>query len=428
MKAQFLAIKAVASIAAIFVVASPRGAFAVPQDDDGPTDAMLVVQNHVSDDFRKPLSDLGDRLAAALSGDLFNIIDPNDAVGENLNRSPWGESLPQTSATRLAENLGAKALITASVGEASVVGIGNPAVAQYVRMTLTLSAKTVPGGANYASVTVTEKSPNFTPEVLAQNPEGVYSELVSKIVASASAKFLGKAASSGHRMDTAKKITVFFGCNVLGADVEVDGLSFGTCPGQFSVTPGIHSVRVSYPPYYYDFDKQARFMQDGQTFAVVLQINPAGERQRMGVLDYERKRAELDLWKRGQELQLDGKGIDVDKKRRELDFEFERKRKDLERELAEGSELFKKQLALADAMLERYALSGEADDYVRKTIADGTSLYWQNSYGHIAITDGSAKNIEFATPAAKTDDLTVPMKSGEIAADLKKLLMGAGGK
>lgn len=75
-------------------------------------------------------------------------------------------------------------------------------------------------------------------------------------------------------------------------------------------------------------------------------------------------------------------------------------------------------------MLERYGLSGEADDYVRKTIADGMLLYWQNSYGRIAITDGTAKEIEFTTPETKTGDLAAPMKLGEIANGLKKLLMG----
>ncbi|MBQ6925145.1 MAG: PEGA domain-containing protein [Kiritimatiellae bacterium] len=419
-----------------------------------PVKALLVVQNHVSDDFRKPLADLGDRVSAALSGDVFNVIDPNDAVGENLNRAPWGEDLPPTSATRLAQNLDAKVLITASVGEASVTGIGNPMVAQTVRMTLTLSAKRVPSGAGFAAVTVSEKSPNLTPEVLAQSTESVYSELVDRLVAKASAQFLAKAAKTAGKTDAPGGLTVFFGCNVLGADVQIDGLSYGTCPGQFTVSPGVHSVLVSYPPYYNDFRRQANFSQDGQTFAVVLQINPAGEQHRARMLEYDVKFAELDAQKRKNALELEEwrrqmeqdlkkqehddevdyekkKGelaITLDRKRRELDFEFEKKRKNLERELAEGSELFKKQLDLADAMLERYALSGEADDYVRKTIADGTSIYWQNSYGRIAITDGEAGNIEFATPAADTSDISVPPNPKEIGEGLQKLLMKRVGK
>lgn len=423
MKTPTMTIVIAAAVAACFADAT-AGSNSGDAAGGKPVKALLVVQNHVSDDFKKPLADIGDRLDAALSGEMFGIIDPNNNVGGNLNRSPWGEDMPETSATHLAENLGAKALITVSVGEASVAGIGNPMVAQQVKMTLTLSAKWIPSGMGFAAVTVTEKTIPMTPEVLVGSAESVYSDLVGKLVAKASAQFLEKAAKAVRMAEEPEKITVFFGCNVLGADVEVDGLSLGSCPGQFSVSAGIHSVRVSYPPYYYEFSKQAKFTEDGQTFAVVLQINPAGERQRMGVLDYERKRAELDLWKRKGELALDANGLDVEKRRRDLDFEFEKKKKDLERELAEGSELFKKQLALADAMLERYGLSGEADDYVRRTIADGTLLYWQNSYGRIAITDGNAKEIEFTTPETKTGDLAAPMKSGEIANDLRKLLMG----
>lgn len=416
---------------AFAAAALAAAALALPQTlsarEPGPLDALLVVQNHVSDDFRKPLADLGDRVSAALSGDLLHIIDPNDAIGANQNRAPWGEGMPDTSATRLAGNLGAEALVTASVGEASVSGIGYPPVAQMVRMTLTLSAKRLPSGAALAAVTVTEQSPNLTLDVMAQNADAVYSELLGRLVSKASAQFLAKVAEVTVPDVAPEKVTVFFGCNVLGADVQIDGLSMGTCPGQFSVAPGVHNVLVSYPPYYLPFARQAGFETDGQTFAVVLQITPEGEQQRLRAIDWERKRAELDVWKRDQDLDFETRrgqaGFDLEKARRELNFEFDRKRRQLDRELAEGSELFKKQLDLADAMVERYRLSGEADDYVRTTIADGTSLYWQNSYGRIAITDGSAENIEFATPSTDSGDLAVPPGPKEISENLQKFLM-----
>jgi hypothetical protein len=416
---------------AFAAAALAAAALALPQTlsarEPGPLDALLVVQNHVSDDFRKPLADLGDRVSAALSGDLLHIIDPNDAIGVNQNRAPWGEGMPDTSATRLAGNLGAEALVTASVGEASVSGIGYPPVAQMVRMTLTLSAKRLPSGAALAAVTVTEQSPNLTLDVMAQNADAVYSELLGRLVSKASAQFLAKVAEVTVPDVAPEKVTVFFGCNVLGADVQIDGLSLGTCPGQFSVAPGVHNVLVSYPPYYLPFARQAGFETDGQTYAVVLQITPEGEQQRLRVIDWERKRAELDVWKRDQDLDFETRrgqaGFDLEKARRELNFEFDRKRRQLDRELAEGSELFKKQLDLADAMVERYRLSGEADDYVRTTIADGTSLYWQNSYGRIAITDGSAENIEFATPSTDSGDLAVPPGPKEISENLQKFLM-----
>jgi hypothetical protein len=415
-------------MAALLILAAALGIpRTAPAGDAGPTDALLVVQNHVSDDFRKPLADLGDRLSAALSGDILNIIDPNDAIGVNQNRDPWGEGMPETSATRLAGNLGADVLVTASVGEASVAGIGYPPVARTVRMTLTLSAKRLPSGAALAAVTVTDKTRPIAVDLLAENADAVYSDLVGSLVSKASPEFLKKVEDALVPSAAPGKVTVFFGCNVLGADVQIDGLSLGTCPGEFSVAPGVHNVLVSYPPYYLPFARQATFDHDGQTFAVVLQITPEGEQDRLVVLDWERKRAELDVWKRDQDLDFetrrDQAGLDLEKARRDLELDFDRKRRELDLELAERSKLFKKQLALADAMIERYQLSGDADDYVRTTIADGTSLYWQNSYGRIAITDGAAENIEFATPSTDAGDLAVPPGPKEIADNLQKFLM-----
>lgn len=388
-----------------------------------PVDAVLFVQNHVSDEFRAPLSTIGDRVAAALSGDLFNIIDPNDAVGENQNRGPWGENMPLASATRLATDLDAQAMITAAVNEFST---GGDARVKTVRMTLTLTPKRLPKGAAVDGVTVTE-SINTTPARLSANGPAVYSDLVGKVVARASREFLAKMANVEWIPSKSQSLRVFFGCNVLGADVQIDGVSYGTCPTEVSVEPGIHNVLVSYPPYYQPFARKAKFYENGQTFAVVLQITPDGEKQRMGALDYKRKQAELDNWKRDTDFDFEQRkgeaGFDFETKRRERDLEFDRKRKELVLDMAERSELFKKQLELADAMLDRYELSGEADDYVRKTIADGTAVYWKNSYGRIAITDGSTDNIEFATPATDTADLAVPPNPTEIGEGLQKLLL-----
>ena len=167
---------------------------------------------------------------------------------------------------------------------------------------------------------------------------------------------------------------MFFGCNVLGADVQIDGLSYGTCPAQLALTPGVHNLLVSYPPYYYEFKRRAVFNQEGQTYKIVLQITKEGEKERR------------------------------------------------------SGALFDKQLALADAMLGRYKQSGATDDYVRKMIAEGTAVYWKNSFGRIAITDGFADNIQFATPVTKTGDVSVPPKPDEIAQGLKALLMSGMGK
>ena len=265
-------------------LASATAAQAETAATDEPIDAVLIVQNHASDDFQKPLSNLGDQLSQALSGDLFNVIDPNDAIGDEQNRKPWGENMPVSAATRLAENLEAQALLTAAVGEASVVGYGTPAKVQAVRMTLTLSAKRLPKGANVASVTVTETSHKMLPDALSQNAEAVYSELVRSLVSKASAEFLAKCEGVKWKDVVLKLVEVGFGCNFPGADVSIDGISYGTAgtigqpPLKVKVSDGLHNLKISYP-YTIPYEVRAR-LQEGTTFIAVLSLNEEGRRIR----------------------------------------------------------------------------------------------------------------------------------------------------
>lgn len=251
---------------------------------DEPIDAVLIVQNHASDDFQKPLSNLGDQLSQALSGDLFNVIDPNDAIGDEQNRGPWGENMPVSAATRLAENLEAQALLTAAVGETSVIGYGAPAKVQAVRMSLTLSAKRLPKGANVAAVTVTETSRKVTPDTLSQNAEAIYSELVRSLVAKASSQFLAKCEGVKWRDVVLKLVEVGFGCNFPGADVSIDGVSYGTAgtigepPLKIKVSEGLHNLKISYP-YALPYEVRAR-LQEGTTFIAVLHLDDDGRRIR----------------------------------------------------------------------------------------------------------------------------------------------------
>lgn len=250
----------------------------------GPVPAVLTVQNHASGDFGDALLDVGDRISAALSGGIFKIIDPGDAIGTNQNRGPQAEEMPGSSATRLAENLGARALITASIGEVSTVGFGTPARVQALRMTITISAKELPGGAEMAAATVSEMSPKMLPAALEQNADAVCSELLGRLVEKASARFLAKSASLDWGRPAAALAEVGFGCNFPGADVAIDGISFGTAgtigqpPLKVNIQGGIHNLRISCPcaePY----EVRAN-LQDGAMFMVILKESDEGRRIR----------------------------------------------------------------------------------------------------------------------------------------------------
>ncbi len=386
----------------IIALATVFAAFAVSA---APRRVALVVQNHTSNAPSLPMAAFADTLTAKLSGKVLRVINPQNAIGVSQNRTAAGEVMPDASAQEIGRILNADGVVTASILEFTGEDIGMPAVAHSLKVRIAMNLTDSATGETICGISNAQYSKNYTLEQVKSGAAPLYENLMHDAASKCAAELLTKVSKSRWKAKKAKEIRVFFGCNVLGADVQIDGLSYGTCPGEFPVTPGVHNILVSYPPYYQNFERRAMFKTDGQTYAVVLQITPDGEAQRLRTLEYETKLLEL------KKAQRDG------------DLEFEKRKKDLETEQAEHCELFKKQMKLADAMLKRYKLSGETDDFVRKTIAEGTSIYWKNSFGRIAITDGSANNIEFATPSTDAADLAVPPNPKEIGEGLQKFLM-----
>ena len=384
----------------------------------------LVVQNHTSDAPTLPMAAFADTLSSRLSGDVLRVVNPHNVIGVNQNRTAKGEIMPEASAQEIARMTGADGVVTASIQEFTGEDIGVPAVAHILKVRIALNLADAATGETVCGVDGVEFSKNYTSEKVKSDTATLYEGLMHAAAAKGAEKLLAKIAASGWEPGTVKTLNIFFGCNVLGADVQIDGQSYGTCPAQISVTPGSHNLLVSYPPYYYEFRRRAIFNQEGQTYKVVLQLTPGGEAQRNRGLEYETKLVELNKSRLELEKMKNDNTVDYEKKKLSL----EREKKSIESEQKERCELFQKQLDLADAMLERYSLSGEADDYVRKTIAEGTAVYWKNSFGRIAITEGSTDNIEFATPSTDAGDLSVPPSPTEIGEGLKKLLSSRVGR
>ena len=401
------------SVTCLAIVLAASVALAAPRR------VALVVQNHTSDAPTLPMAAFADTLTARLSGRTLRIVNPHNVIGVNQNRTAVGEAMPEASAREIGRMLGAEGVVTASIQEFTGEDIGVPAVAHTLKVRLALNLADAATGETVCGIDGVEFSKNYTAEKVKSDTATLYEGLMHMAAAKAADKLLAKISAAGWEPGAVKPLTVFFGCNVLGADIQVDGHSYGTCPLQLSLTPGSHSLLVSYPPYYYEFRRRAMFNQEGQTFKVVLQLTPEGEAQRSRTLEYETKLAELNKTRLELEKIKADNSVEYEKKKLAL----EREKKSIETERKERCALFKKQLELADAMLDRYELSGEADDYVRKTIAEGTAVYWKNSFGRIAITEGAADNIEFATPSTDAGDLAVPPNPKDIGEGLQKLLM-----
>ena len=358
-------------IAAAFVTMAQSQKITVTVEDETPSVATqartvaLIVQNHCAPAAGVPMSALADALTAKLSERGFRVVNPNNVIGEAQNRTVNGEPMPPASAVNVARMTGAEGAITASVLEFVDLPVPN---AHMYKVRLSLNLIDCATGATVCGTTVCADS-KYTADQAALHGVAYCNDLIYAAAESCAERLEKKAVA--WTPGAAKTVNVFFGCNVLGADVQIDGLSYGTCPAQIEVAPGPHNVLVSYPPYYLDFARRAMFTKDGQQYAVVLQITPEGERARR------------------------------------------------------SGELFDKQKALFDAELSRYNKSGDVEDYVRKTIADGTSIYWKNSYGRIVVTDATAENIDFTTPHVDGADLQDAPSTIAVGKKLKELLTEA---
>lgn len=384
-----------------------------------PRTVALIVQNHCSGGVEPPLAQLADLLVPALTSPGLSIGIPDNFIGKYQNVRPSGEMMPEASAKALAEDLGTDGLLIAAVQRFVPKTLSDPSItAHRISVSMTLTLYNLGTGGSVCSVSLANWSKTIEDADMKTNGSLEYETILQETADKIAKDFLGKYDPGKWNPTPVRKVRVFFGCNVLGAHVKIDGKLY-TSPLELESNVGFHNVEVSYPPYYFDFKGTTKFEADGQTYKVVLQRNKFGEEQRNRILEYETKLVDLKKAQLELEKMKNDDSVEYEKKKLAL----EKERKSIEVEQGERCELFKKQLELADAMLERYTMSGEADDYVRKTIADGTSVYWKNSFGRIAITEGAADNIEFATPSTDAADLAVPPNPKEIGEGLQKLLM-----
>lgn len=247
------------------------------------TKAVLVVQNHTGSETTPfALSTLGDWLQTALGAGSFSVIHPHDAIGTTQNVDSWGEEMPESSATRLAENLEAPILLTASVTSARVREIGGVDAGYQAVLEFTLSAKSVPSGEGVASVTAAARSKKES-SALAFNrkAENTWSEVAKEAAFSAAKALQEEYAKAERAFPAAETVRVAFSANVPGANVRIDGVSYGTAgpePKSFAVTKGLHNLEIAYPGFtgFKDLVK----IQEETTFGIFLTLTAEGEAAR----------------------------------------------------------------------------------------------------------------------------------------------------
>ena len=139
----------------------------------------LIVQNHCSPGATINMQALMDNLTQKLSGSVFNIINPYNAIGSNMNRSVIGEILPEDSAIGLAARLGAEGLISASVSDFldSSSNFG-PTIMHEYSIRITLNLTDVGSKANICGVSTTNDSPRYTAKQVDGHREKYLADLI----------------------------------------------------------------------------------------------------------------------------------------------------------------------------------------------------------------------------------------------------------
>ena len=351
-----------------------------------PYKVALIVQNHTSDAPTLPMAAFADTLTARLSGKMFRIVNPHNVIGTNQNRTARGEEMPESSALNLlAHDPDLVGIITAAIQEFTGRDIRHErkVIGLTLRVRIAINLMDATGG-NVCGVYDVEDSKNYSVEDLKADTATLYEGLMHQAAAKAASALLAKEELRDWTPAKLNLIDVFFDCNVLGADVQVDGMSYGTTPAKLALTPGAHNLLISYPPYYFEYKRRAMFNQKGQRYNVVLKLNEKGEAQRGRALEYAKELKKKDA------------------------FEYEKKKKELDAKIAERAPLLKMRQEMLEAVIDRYIESGKVTDEVRIITAEGIAKYNGQSYQRINVTDGEIDGAGVSSPATGADDVVEP--------------------
>ncbi|MBR3924807.1 MAG: hypothetical protein IKJ45_16945 [Kiritimatiellae bacterium] len=164
-----------------------------------PRRVALVVQNHAARGAEIPFMALTDALAAKLSGRGFQVINPYNSYGENLNRTSQGEALPEMSAMAVARQLGADGAVTASVLEFLDSTIGTPPKVHQFSIRISLNLADAQTGAVICGETIKQKSPKYTNNQVAQNKPEYLGDLMYAAAEECAQRLEAKATAANWR-------------------------------------------------------------------------------------------------------------------------------------------------------------------------------------------------------------------------------------
>lgn len=239
--------------------------------------ALLIVENHTKDIDPVSLQAMSDEFAAVLSENGFELIDPADNGGNT-----------GASNLRLAELNEADAVVMLTLTSVSVQSFG-PA-ARALKVNWTARCLRVPDGEAVFSATAPYTSAKEATSVFKENFISIRDEVMLEALKGTAAKFVAASKRKPFTPGKTEMAKVYFIANVAGANVKIDGVSYGTAGTQeaplvVEASKKVHDLEISFP-YKISFTTRARFT-GVNTFAVNLVESPDGRALRMADTVFE---------------------------------------------------------------------------------------------------------------------------------------------
>ena len=282
--------------------------------------AAVVISNRAGKDYDDKISVLEDLLSARITDLGFSLLsrevvvdnlrkfDPNSASAARPADSLDAQLTDQSSALRLAQNMGADYIVQASITsyaatKRTVTAYGNTLNNYDYTLRVTYKILDASGGGSLtgdvAKATRTEQATaNASSEV-----QGIFDDLLDEATAQITSSLRTRIAAGkitapkpaatlvtitimpeaadlfipDVRINAENVVTVGeskFKVTPLNATVEVDGVAVGTAPGKITLRPGFSKVRISREGF--DTWERTISASDGQVLNVAMKMSAAG--------------------------------------------------------------------------------------------------------------------------------------------------------
>ncbi len=291
--------------------------FAADTQAAPPRKIAIIVENHANTTLNDQTDTLEDLISSRVAGQGFSVIS-RDVVIKALHSGAAGSSSNldeelsrQTSALRLAQNLGADFILVPTItsyGTEKKTYNGNGVQTLNTVHRLRVSYKIAEaneGGALRGGTFVSEKSTRDTANLQTDDTD-ILNELLDDAASQLAAAVNASAESLPTETARAALVSFNIACTMtdprqqpvlisdvsvsaegkliatnppvavqpMDVTVELDGVALGSTPGEFKARPGLHKLRLSREGFA-DWNRTVN-IYDGQTLRAALQMSPEG--------------------------------------------------------------------------------------------------------------------------------------------------------